>query len=156
MTTPPPSWAENSRTLSPGEPLHGRSPDPGTQPPVYPLLQFWRPGHGCLLTHLCRLQHCEPLEVFMGGVRGAAAPIARPHSSLSCILSRERADCEVTVLQPRTFAHLTAHRLQDFLSNPLNPWKRLEAPRVLWWLLFMSCCPSPENGYLHVCIVTLW
>lgn len=34
--------------------------------------------------------------------------------------------------------------------NPPTPWKRLEASRVLRRLLFLSCCPSPENDYLHV------
>lgn len=46
--------------------------------------------------------------------------------------------------------------LQDLPSNPPTPWKRPEAPRVLWWLLFLSCCPFPEKDCLHVCIVTLW
>lgn len=91
---PPQPWAEDSRTQSQVSSL------------LHALFSI-RPGHGCLLSHLCSLEHREPIEVFVGGVRGAAAPIARPGSRLSCILNRDGVDCS---LWPRTVSHLIAHR----------------------------------------------
>lgn len=101
----------NSRTLSPRRTStqKPRPRCPASCVPFSPVLGI-RPGHGCLLSHLCSLEHRQPLEAFMGGVRGAAAPVARPGSSLSCILNREGGDCGTTVLRPWTISHLTAHR----------------------------------------------
>ena len=84
-----------------GSPLHQswakNSSEPQESPPqaeTSPLLQFR------VSSYLCGLEHREPLKAFMGGVWGAATPIARPGSSLSCILSREGVGCGVTLPRP--------------------------------------------------------
>lgn len=38
--------------------------------------------------HLCGLEYCESLKMFMGGVWGAPTTIARPGSSASCLLDK--------------------------------------------------------------------
>lgn len=71
--------------------VHRRRPGLGAQPPAYPLLRFWASAQGTgVSSHLCSLEHREPFEALMGGVRGAAATIARPGSSLSGVLWRKR------------------------------------------------------------------
>lgn len=141
---PTPNSRQRTRVLSvSGEPFHRRGPGPGSQPPAYPLLRFWASDQGRgASSHLCSLEHCEPLKAFVGGVRGAAATIARPGSSLSGILWRERVGCGVILPGSQAISHLTAHRDTRPSSNPPASCKKLEAPKVLWWPPSLSCCPS--------------
>lgn len=74
--------------------------------PSSPVLSI-RPAHECFLSHLCSLEHREPIEAFVWSVRGPTAPIARPGSSLCCILNKGEVDYS---LWPWTISHLTAHR----------------------------------------------
>lgn len=129
----------------------------GTQSPVYPLLRFWASDQGTgASSHLRSLEHREPLKAFMGGVRGAAATIARPGSGLSGVLRRERGGWGVSLPGSQAISHITALRAARPSSNRPTPRKRLEAPSVLGWPPSLSCCPFPQNNYVQVYTVTLW
>lgn len=87
---PPHPWQGTQAPLVLGEPLLRRGSGAGAQSPAHSLLHIWASNQGMgASSHLCSLKYREPLEVLMGGVRGAAATVARPGSSFSCVLNRE-------------------------------------------------------------------
>lgn len=113
------SWAETSSESQGSPPQAGEAG---------PLLQL------CVSSHLGGLEHREPLKAFVGGVWGAATPITRPGSSLSCILSREGVGCGVTLPSPRLPPTSQGHMAFPPTSQSLE-----EAGSSCG---SVSCCPS--------------
>lgn len=118
-----------------------QTPRPGIQPPdTAPLPKSWASDQARVppLSYLSSLEHCEPLKAFVRAMRGAATTIARPGSSLSCILygkvSREAflAHLAATGL-PGSQAVLQAFSVsREFPEFPCD--------------FFLNYGPFPENG----------
>lgn len=123
-TTWIPQWGTPS--ISPGL----RTPESQESPP-----QAERPAlfSSSVSPHLRGLEYREPLKAFVGGVWGTATPIARPGSSLSCILSREGVGYGVTL--PRSGLPPTS---QGYTAFPPTS-QSLEEARSSCSSL--SCCP---------------
>ena len=122
-------------------------PSTGDARPSSPVLA---PGQGLgASSHLGGLEHCEPLEAFVGSVWGAAALIAGPGSRLSRVLSREGVGWGVTLLGPGLSPTSLPTGPHGLPSNPPNSLEEARSSRSS-----LSFCPFPENDYLRVRVVT--